>query len=132
MRQAFGKIPSIVLAMFLALGFATIWGILIKWGHETVRSLHPATVEERPLFLADGTPVVERYCFVNGQSIVPPDEQFRDLEGNPAKVSDDARWATGVSLHRSRPRESLLGDWLSPDETWDQRMRRLSGARDPI
>src|SRR5262245_27626724 len=121
MRKPSGLFPSVVLATFLAVGFAAICGVLVKWGYETVRSLRPLTVEERPLFLADGTPVVERVCLVNGQSIVPPQEQFRDLAGNLVQVPDDARWSTGVSLYPRGPREEMLGGWLSPEESWDWR-----------
>ncbi|MCI0463180.1 MAG: hypothetical protein L0Z62_40050 [Gemmataceae bacterium] len=132
MWKPFSPFPSLVLATFLAVGFAAIWGVLVKFGHETVRSFRPVRLEERPLFLADGTPVVERVCLVRGQSIVPPQEQFRDLEGNLVQVPGDARWATGVALYRRRRGEELLGSLLSLDESWDWRVRRLSSPHEPV
>jgi hypothetical protein len=132
MRKLSGLFPSVVLASLLAVGFAGVWGILVKFGHETLRSLRPATVEERPLFLADGTAVVERVCMVNGQQTVPPQEQFRDLEGNLVQVPADARWVTGVPLYGRGPGEGLLGGWLSPDESWDWRVRRLSEPQESV
>jgi hypothetical protein len=132
MRKPTRLVAAVVVATFLAVGVAVVCGVLAKWGYETLRSLRPASVHERPLFLADGTPVVERVCTVRGQSIVPPQEQFRDLEGKFVQVSDDARWVTGVPLYDGAPRESLVGGLLSPDESWDWRVRRLSNPREPV
>jgi hypothetical protein len=130
MRKRSGLFAEVVLAAFLAVGVTALLGVLLKWGHETVRSLRPAVVEERPLFLADGTPVVERVCFVHGVSVVPPQEQFRDLDGNPVEVPEGARWTTGVSLYERGQGPGLLGDWLWPQESWDWRVRRFAGPRD--
>src|SRR5262249_43154239 len=108
MKQPSGLFASVVLAAFLAVGFAAVWGVLLKWGSSTVRRRAPARVDGGPLFLADGPPVVERVSRVRGVSVVPPSEQFRDLEGNPVTVPADARWATGVSLYGGRAGEGLL------------------------
>ncbi len=123
--------PAVVLALFLALGFAIVWGVLVKLGYETVRSFGPPAVVEEVFFLADGTPVVER-MYHTDHGLVPLPEPFRDLAGNPVRVPDDARWALGVPLHLGRSGESVLGWWLAPEESWFYRIRQFGERSDPV
>src|SRR5262245_41521753 len=127
MHKPSGLVPSVVLAGFLGVGFAALWGVLLKWGHETVRSFRPPAVEEALLIRADGTPVVERFGFVRGKSIVPPEARFRDLAGNRVEVPNDARWAPGVVLFRGSPDDGLLAGLPSPAEAWEHRLVQFPG-----
>lgn len=125
MPRSNGLFASLVLATILAVGFATVWGVMVVWGYETVRSFQPPRVEERPLLLADGRAVVERVCQANGVSVLPPEEQFRDLQGNFVQVPEEARWVTGVSLYRRETGANLLGGMLAPEESWNWRLKRF-------
>src|SRR5262245_23223649 len=132
MRKPARLVPAVALATVLAVGFAAVLGVLVKWGYSTVRSLRPATVAERVLVVADATPVVERLNLVNGLSQVPRAEKFRDPAGNFVPVPDDAPWSPGVALHGRGSGGGLLGDFLTPAESLEWRLRRLSGPRDPV
>src|SRR5262245_15018496 len=132
MRTRTGLFSSVVLAFVLSVGFLALSAVLVAWAHETVRSLRPVPVEERVVFLADGRAVVERLSPVQGPSAIPPEEKFLDLEGNRVAVPEDARWAQGIPLYRGQRGEGLLGGWLSPQESWDWRVQRLSDPRDPV
>src|SRR5579871_2879631 len=130
MRKS-GLFPVLVLALFLALGFAVVWGVLVKFGYETVRELRPPPVEDRPLFLADGTPVLEQVRSERGRGAVPLPEPYRDLAGNPLKLPEHAQWAAGVALNRG-PSDGLLGRYLAPDEASNFRIRRFGEPRDAV
>lgn len=132
MRKASDLFMQVNLATLLVIGFAALLGVLAKWGYETMRSFRPPEIDERPMFLADGTAVVERVCSVNGQSIIPPSEQYCDWQGNRLSVPNDARWVTGVPLYQGWTGHGLFEDWLTPDESWEWRLRRFPDAQESV
>lgn len=126
MKRRAGLCGSLTVALLLAAGIAAVWGVVVKWAHGIVRAYEPPTVEEALLIRADGTPVVERFRYVDGRSVVPPRERFRDLAGNWVEVPDDDRWAPGAVLLRNRTPTGLLAGLLVAEESWDYRILQLS------
>ncbi len=127
MRRPTGLFPTVVLAALLAVGFAVLWGVFVKWGYETARMLGSHTLEERLLFLADGTPVVERVKMVNGQSVIPPEEQFHDLRGNTVRLPAETHFLGAVPFYLSR-RNGLL----TQEQPWQWRLQQLTRPHDPL
>ncbi len=120
--KAKGIVQPLVLAAVLAVGFATVWGLLGMWavtvGDYVTRS---GVRVEHLRYLPDGTVLVEEVEVGRHQS-----PRYRDLEGNPAPrpTADSSHWLTFAALPAGLP--GRVGDAL-----WGNRIRSFADGRSP-
>jgi hypothetical protein len=82
----------LLLALILAVGFATVWGFVAGWLTTTIAdAARGSSFYESLQFKPDGTPVVA-YWNVSGL------RQYRDLAGRTLDISDNQPWLTGTWL----------------------------------
>jgi hypothetical protein len=115
----------LVLALFLAAGFAVVWGVLGGW--VLTVSEHTGGTEERSQRLVfchpDNTPVIEQHDQQGGV-------QYRNLDGNPAVVPESGNGHR--SLATTCP--ALLraeGRTESGEVSWDERVRAFVDGGSP-
>jgi hypothetical protein len=131
MRAPASLFQRLVTATLVAAGFGVVWGVGAQWAQESARSAGRDQLYEELCVEADGTPVVERLEWHRDFLVIPPEGQFRDLHGNSVTVPEDTRWLNGAALPAG-VREGWLGPFLSPDESWDWRIRDFQDERYPF
>jgi len=99
----------LVLALILATGFASVWGLFALWIVEETRDTRSGGSLR---FLADGTPVIH-----DGQTV-------RDLDGKDVPGAEQGPWLAGFSLPVAGPEPLMLG--RAP---WQLRLRPFADNR---
>jgi hypothetical protein len=115
--KGFGRL---IVAVILAVGFATVWAMVAAWGAETLIGAASGDVVTQMLrFRADGTPVIQSWPAGHWERV-----QVRDLAGRPVSVADDERWLNGVFLS-----SAVQAAGASP--AWSDLLRPFSDGRRP-
>jgi hypothetical protein len=117
-----GVLQPLVLATFLAVGFAVVWSLVGTWvtaiGEHVAQD---APRVERLILMPDGTPFVEVEDFgpYGGR-------EYHDVDGHPVPKppSDNAHWLRGTSLPATLPEPT-------GDIVWGQRVRSFADGRSP-
>ena len=117
---------SFLLAVTLAVGFATLWGMLVAWLGSTILEAWPDGNRVYPEYLvvtADGTPLIQMISYGNPMRVT-----FRDLNG---RVYDDVilqRKGHAPGAYLSGEREPLDSLFASG---WSSRIKVFMSDREP-
>jgi hypothetical protein len=107
MRKSTAIVRPLLLAVVIALGFGTVWDVLLGWGTATVKNLlGPDEPHEYVQFRMDGTPLVRIYRRGDRND----DVDFRTLEGKPISLSRNEAWLQGTYL--------FAPQWFSAGVPW--------------
>jgi hypothetical protein len=129
MIKRIGIVQPLLLAATIAIGFATVWAVLMAWGVHMVEELFgTAKPAEYLNFRMDGTPVIETYQGANSENVT-----YRDLEGNALPISREEAWLGNSYLPDSKGyvEYDRLYPWLGGFR-WNKEIMGYSDGGQPM